>query len=125
MTRHAMETAPSIRIVRSAVPEEVEEAIVAALAKTPADRPQIAAQFAEILGMPLGATATRRAMRQTGMRRTPTQATQACVPAQTVPAWRKPSVPVGIASVMLAGAGVGPATPFASFATAPPIGADQ
>ena len=40
MARHAMEQVPSIRIVRSSVPEEIEEAIFAALGKTPADRPQ-------------------------------------------------------------------------------------
>jgi len=44
-----MENVPSIRIVRSAVPEEVEDAIFAAMAKTPADRPQTAAKFAEFL----------------------------------------------------------------------------
>jgi serine/threonine-protein kinase len=73
MARHAMETVPSIRIIRNTVPEEVEEAIFAAMAKTPTDRPQTAAQFAEILGVPLGATANRRvAMRHTATRRLPT-----------------------------------------------------
>ncbi|MFN0178351.1 MAG: protein kinase domain-containing protein [Gemmatimonadales bacterium] len=81
MARHAMETVPSIRIVRNSVPEEVEEAIFAAMAKTPTDRPQSAAQFTEILGVPLGATANRRvAMRHTATRRVPTSTYPAVAP---------------------------------------------
>ncbi|MEO8449320.1 MAG: serine/threonine-protein kinase [Gemmatimonadota bacterium] len=114
MARHALETVPSIRIVRSAVPPEVEEAIFAAMAKTPADRPQTAAQFAEILGVPIGATASRRAfMRHTATRRIPTppgEAYPSAAPAPPpppppVPFWRRP-VLVGIAALLLAGAGV-------------------
>ena len=61
MARHAMEQVPSIRIVRSAVPEEVEEAIFAALGKMPADRPQTAGQFAELMGLMPGLTTSMRA----------------------------------------------------------------
>ncbi|MEP6620725.1 MAG: serine/threonine-protein kinase [bacterium] len=72
MARHAMEQVPSIRIVRSAVPDEVEAAIYAGMGKVPADRPKTAAEFAEILGMPLGQTATLRVLTgPTGMRRVP------------------------------------------------------
>ncbi len=49
MARHALETAPSIRTVRGAVPDYVERAIARALAKTPGDRFQTATQFAESL----------------------------------------------------------------------------
>ncbi|HYW49393.1 MAG TPA: serine/threonine-protein kinase, partial [Gemmatimonadaceae bacterium] len=45
MARHIMEQVPSVRIVRNAVPEEVEEAIFAVLGKAPVDRPQTAAAF--------------------------------------------------------------------------------
>jgi eukaryotic-like serine/threonine-protein kinase len=71
MARHAMEQVPSIRIVRSAVPEEIEMAIFAALGKMPADRPQTAAQFAEFMGMPAGSTSTMRVagLTPTGSRR--------------------------------------------------------
>ncbi len=112
MARHAMETVPSIRIVRSSVPEEVEEAIFAALAKTPTDRPQTAADFSAILGVPLGATATRRVtMRHTATRRVPTGASMAYAgeeapPAPVVPVWRRPAT-IGIAAVVLAVAGFG------------------
>jgi TolB-like protein len=60
MARHAMEQVPSIRIVRSSVPPEVEEAIFAAMGKVPADRPQTAAEFAEVMGTPLGSTTAMR-----------------------------------------------------------------
>jgi len=72
MARHTMENVPSLRLVRDAVPEEVEEALLWALAKVPADRPQTAAQFAEAMGTPLGATSARRVAsrpRVTAMRR--------------------------------------------------------
>jgi eukaryotic-like serine/threonine-protein kinase len=105
MARHAMEQVPSIRIVRNAVPEEVEEAIFAALGKVPADRPQTAAQFAELMGMPPGSTATMRAMRMSGTstRRIPSgaQATRA-IPAPA-PGWRRPTVLAVAALVLVAG----------------------
>jgi serine/threonine-protein kinase len=72
MARHAMETVPSIRIVRSAVPEEVEDALFAVLGKMPADRPQSAAAFAEMLGLILGSTSSMRVLRgATAARRLP------------------------------------------------------
>src|SRR5262245_29865849 len=73
MARHAMEAVPSIRIIRNTVPEEVEDAIFAAMAKVPADRPQNATQFAEILGAQIGQTASMRAtLRHTASRRVAT-----------------------------------------------------
>ncbi|HYW31809.1 MAG TPA: serine/threonine-protein kinase, partial [Gemmatimonas sp.] len=52
MARHLMEPVPSISIVRDTVPEQVEDAIMRALAKAPADRFATIAQFAEALGSP-------------------------------------------------------------------------
>jgi len=72
MARHAMEMVPSLQVVRDTVPDEVEDAILAALAKTPADRPQTATQFAEMLGVPLHVTAARRTTRATATRRAAT-----------------------------------------------------
>ncbi|MBP9201408.1 MAG: protein kinase [Gemmatimonadales bacterium] len=70
MARHAMEQVPSIQVVRDTVPDQVEDAIMAALNKVVADRPQTAAQFAELLGAPAGGTATRyTASRVTATRR--------------------------------------------------------
>ena len=59
MARHAMEQVPSLQVVRDTVPDQVEDAVLAALSKVVADRPQTAAQFAELLGAPPGATASR------------------------------------------------------------------
>ncbi len=113
MARHAMEAVPSIRIVRSSVPEEVEEAILAAMEKNVADRPKTAAEFCEILGTPLGATATRRVTgRHTARHRVPTGAR---LPAFTtaeaeaklagrMPLWKRPMVVTGIAAVAIAAA---------------------
>ncbi len=106
MARHAMENVPSIRIVRSSVPEEVEDAIFAAMAKSPTDRPQTAAAFAELLGMPIGMTTTNRAaLRHTASRRIPTRtnpAFEAVAPAR--PAWQKALMAVG-ALLVLGGGG--------------------
>ncbi len=113
MARHAMEAVPSIRIVRSAVPEEVEDAIFAAMAKDPPDRPQTCAKFAEFFGAGLGTTATRRAqLRHTAARRIPTGSQIALGQQQTdpdhamPPVWRRPQV-IGIAAILLALIGAG------------------
>ncbi|HEU4700416.1 MAG TPA: serine/threonine-protein kinase [Gemmatimonadales bacterium] len=60
MARHAMEQVPSLRIVRGAIPEEVEEAVLRALEKTPADRFATVEQFAQALTTP-GAAGRPRA----------------------------------------------------------------
>jgi TolB-like protein/predicted Ser/Thr protein kinase len=85
MARHTMEMVPSLQVVRETVSDEVEAALMWALAKVPADRPQNAAAFIEALGTPLGAAAARRGAtrarmttpRLTGMQRL------------TVPWWRR------------------------------------
>lgn len=50
MARHMLENVPSLAIVRSNVPQQVEDAIVRAMAKVPADRFETIADFAEALG---------------------------------------------------------------------------
>ncbi|HKP29710.1 MAG TPA: serine/threonine-protein kinase [Gemmatimonadales bacterium] len=101
MARHSMEAVPSIRIVRDTVPEEIEDAIFAGMAKVPADRPKDAAHFAEMLGLPLGATASRRsAIRHTASRRVPT-ASNRVLPLEA-PWWRRPWV-LGAAALVVVG----------------------
>jgi len=103
MARHAMDQVPSLQVVRETVPDEVEDAILAALAKVSADRPQTAAQFAEMLGAPPGATASRYISgRVTAARRT---ASRAVVPgAVTVTVKKRSLFTAGIAgSLGLAG----------------------
>ncbi len=115
MARHAMETVPSIRILRAAVPEEIEDAIFRVLGKVPADRPQSAAEFAELLGVvlggtasmrvTLGATATRRTATGTpagGVRRTSASLFAADAP-PPVAVWKRPRV-VGSALLTVAAA---------------------
>jgi eukaryotic-like serine/threonine-protein kinase len=92
MARHAMEQVPSIRIVRSSVPAEVEEAIFAAMGKVPADRPQTAAAFAEILGMPLGSTTTMRVRGRTSAY---------AIVAPPTPWWKKKAVLAGAPALLL------------------------
>ncbi len=52
MARHMLEAVPSLSIVRSSVPEQVEDAIVRAMAKVPSDRFDTIAEFADALGTP-------------------------------------------------------------------------
>jgi serine/threonine-protein kinase len=49
IARHSLDQVPSLTVVRSTIPEEVEDAVIRALAKVPADRFDTAAQFAEAL----------------------------------------------------------------------------
>jgi eukaryotic-like serine/threonine-protein kinase len=78
LARHTMEQVPSITVVRPSVPDEVEDAVLQSLEKTPADRYQKMSDFADALAdlesavavrrtTPRGVTATRRTMpRRTG-----------------------------------------------------------
>ncbi len=115
MAKHLMEQVPNVRVVRSVVPEEVEQAIYFALAKAPVDRPKSAREFAEFLGTPLGATATMRVMRGSAMMRGSTALAMRRTPAGSVydmqafvepppPAWKRPSVVIGVAGIGLAAA---------------------
>jgi eukaryotic-like serine/threonine-protein kinase len=56
--RHAMEQAPSLRIMRQTVSEELEAVIMRALEKSPADRWATLRDFAEALRSPTGVTGT-------------------------------------------------------------------
>ena len=96
MARHLMEQVPSVRIVRNAVPEEIEEAIFAVMGKVPADRPQNAAAFIEMLGGSMNVTRTMRG-------RTSTYRVPDAPPA---PWWRKP-VAAGLGVLVLSGAAFG------------------
>jgi serine/threonine-protein kinase len=106
MKRHLMEQVPSVRIVRDSVPEEVEQVIFAALGKNPVDRPQSAAQFAELMGLPLGSTATMRVLRNTGSRRVITGAQPLVVEAPPRPWWRSTGA-MAAAAVVVVAAGIG------------------
>ena len=75
LARHSMESVPSLQVVRSSIPDELEEAVMRALEKTPADRFPSVREFADALcHADLGPTARRtsRASLQTA-RRTPSR----------------------------------------------------
>jgi len=99
MARHTMEAVPSIRLVRDAVPEEVEEAILAVLAKVPADRPQTSGEFLALLAAPTGTGVTRRL----GSRITTARRTAAVT--RRPPVWRRPPAWAAAAAVLVVAAG--------------------
>ncbi|HEX3233476.1 MAG TPA: serine/threonine-protein kinase, partial [Gemmatimonadales bacterium] len=73
MARHSMEAVPSLQVVRQSIPDEVEDIVMQALEKTPADRWQTMREFADALSeaeadASLQRTAARRAA--TASRRT-------------------------------------------------------
>ena len=108
MARHAMEKVPSLQVVRTSVPDEVEDIVLHALEKTPADRFQTMQELVEALSeaeadVTMQRTAARRAA--TASRRVQSSATVATPVA--VPAFRKgPSknwIVALVALVILAG----------------------
>jgi eukaryotic-like serine/threonine-protein kinase len=62
IARHTMDRVPSLAIVRENVPDELEDTVLQALAKVPADRFKTAGEFAQALQRPAGATYSRRVM---------------------------------------------------------------
>ena len=83
MARHAMEVVPSLQVVRPAVPDDVEDAVLQALQKTPADRYQTMREFAEALvSAEAETTITRTAARRSAAqaRRIPTRELAAATP---------------------------------------------
>jgi TolB-like protein len=73
IARHSLDQVPSLSIVRQTIPEEVEDAVLTALAKVPADRYSTAGEFADALKacQGTGARNVRRTGRGTGTRRRP------------------------------------------------------
>jgi len=71
IARHSLDQVPSLSVVRSTIPEDVEEAVLKSLEKVPADRFSTAAEFANALKacQPGGTASMRRTGRGTGMRR--------------------------------------------------------
>jgi eukaryotic-like serine/threonine-protein kinase len=102
LARHSMEAVPSLQVVRHSIPDEVEDAIMRALEKTPADRFPTVKEFADnLLQADLGPTARRTSPRAIqAIRRT----TPRGMPAQTGPGRRGARVwAIAIAAGLLAG----------------------
>jgi len=66
IARHSLDQVPSLSVVRNSVPEEVEDAILVALEKVPADRFSTAAEFADALRASQGSG--MHVVRRTGQR---------------------------------------------------------
>jgi serine/threonine-protein kinase len=86
MARHSLDAVPRLKIVRDAIPDDLEVVIERALEKVPADRYQTVAQFSEALGVARTGTVSRI----TAARR-PTSATSP---------WRR-SIPAALGVVLL------------------------
>jgi serine/threonine-protein kinase len=64
LARHSMEGVPSLQVVRNSIPDELEDAIMRALEKTPADRFSSVKEFADALAeADLGPSARRTSSR--------------------------------------------------------------
>ncbi|MDF3052069.1 MAG: protein kinase, partial [Geminicoccaceae bacterium] len=99
LARHSMEVVPSLQVVRSSIPDEVEDAIMRALEKTPADRFPTIREFADALAeVDLGPT-ERRNSRSIRTRRTnPTGTGPVRRRTGGVAAVERPSIPARIIS---------------------------
>jgi len=60
LARHSLEKVPSLKIVRVTIPDAVEDAVIRAMAKVPADRFRTASAFAQALTDDAGAARRRR-----------------------------------------------------------------
>ena len=87
MARHSMEVVPSLQVVRSSVPDEVEDAVMQALEKTPADRFQTMKEFAERLSE----AEAEAAIMRTAQRRASTAARRASSGVRTAATPRRKS----------------------------------
>ena len=122
IARHQLDEAPSLSIVRGTIPEEVEDIVMQALAKLPADRFASAGEMAEELRK-IMATGARPA-RVSERRKRTTRTTSARRRAQKQAAWKKYAIIAAIAVPVL-GAGGFAAKHFLGSKVAPSrIGTD-
>jgi len=108
MARHSMSEVPSMQIVRNTIPDEVEDVVMKALAKSAADRFATIDEFAEELKecTIYYHTTTRRALTGTRtMRGTTTRRVPALPPPK--PWYKKPAILAGAAVAVIAIAGGG------------------
>jgi serine/threonine-protein kinase len=120
LARHSLEAVPSLQIVRDTIPDDVEDAIMRAMAKIPADRYQTVAQFADALGA-AGGTVTGRHTAA------PSRARLSRAPVEMralVPVWRRRPVQIGAGAVLLIGIVGGAITLTLDGGAPAPDGAD-
>ena len=97
LARHSMEVVPSLQVVRSSIPDEVEDAIMRSLEKTPADRFPTIREFADALAEVDLGPAERRNSRSVRARRSTSGGTGAVRRRSTgATAVERPSIPAQI-----------------------------
>ena len=103
IARHQLDEAPSLSIVRGTIPEEVEDIVMQALAKLPADRFATAGEMAEELRkiMVTGARPARVSER----RKRTTRTTQRRRHGEQQSAWKKYAIIAAVAVPVLAAGG--------------------
>ncbi len=110
IARHAMDSVPPVTIMREAIPDELEDVIMQAMAKTPADRYQTGMEMAEALDMVDVQTAMHRrssiGMRQSGMTRQSIAGRQSAMFDVEQPWWKRMMAPaLGVLGVIGIAAG--------------------
>ncbi len=93
LARHSMEVVPSLQVVRNSIPDEIEDAIMRSLEKTPADRFPTIREFAEALAeVDLGPLERRTSSRTIRARRSTSTRTSSArrrisggIPAERLP----------------------------------------
>jgi TolB-like protein len=111
VAKHLGEQVPMITTVRPAVPDELEDVIMRALEKVPADRFATLQEFSEALSMVAGTTGTwaRRSGRHTQSRLTPIRPTRTSnrIYGQVATPWYRQAAVVAGAAVVLGGGAMG------------------
>ena len=97
LARHSMEVVPSLQVVRNSIPDEIEDAIMRALEKTPADRFATVREFAEALAeVDLGPLERRTSSRAVRARRSTPASTGARRRSSGAMVQERPSIPARI-----------------------------
>ncbi len=97
LARHSMEVVPSLQVVRNSIPDEVEDAVMRSLEKTPADRFPSIRDFADALAeVDLGPLASRNSRSVRARRSIPTATGAVRRRTSGVAAVERPSIPARI-----------------------------
>ncbi len=112
LAKHSMEAVPSLQVVRSSIPDDVEDAVMRALEKTPADRFRSMKEFGDALAAADISTAARRTptrggiRRPSGVARRPTGRFDEAAPVRAPLGRRRIAVIAAVAALVVVGGGV-------------------
>ncbi|HEU5050557.1 MAG TPA: serine/threonine-protein kinase [Gemmatimonadales bacterium] len=106
LAKHSMEAVPSLQVVRQSIPDDVEDAVMRALEKTPADRFRTMKDFGDALAAADISTAARRTPTRGGIRRpTPGRVTGRVAARPEPPSRKKLVVILAVLALVLGGGG--------------------